>query len=54
MGNDKIRRKEIHLSDFTLERLAEKANVKKWSVKKYMEEVLTRAATDKRILQDKV
>lgn len=38
---DVIRRKEIHLPDSVLERLSMAANKKKWSLKKYMEEVLT-------------
>lgn len=48
----KPKRKEVHLSEFTIKRLAEKANVKKWSLKQYMEEVLVRAAKTKEILKD--
>jgi len=54
MGNEISQRKEVHLDRLTIERLAEKANVKKWCLKKYMEQVLTRAARDKRILKDEI
>jgi len=37
---DIIRRKEVHLPDSVIERLAALATKKKWSLKKYMEEVL--------------
>lgn len=41
MKKDIIRRKEVHLPDSVLEVLALGANKKKWSLKKYMEQVLT-------------
>lgn len=41
MKKDIIRRKEVQLPDSVLDRLALAANRKKWSLKKYMEQVLT-------------
>ena len=41
MKKDIIRRKEVHLPHSVLERLAIAASKKKWSLKRYMQEVLT-------------
>lgn len=52
MKKDIIRRKEVHLPDSVLERLAALASKKKWSLKRYMEVVLTeKAAAKKTVLQ---
>lgn len=40
-AKDVIRRKEVHLPDSVLERLALLASKKKWSLKRFMEQVLT-------------
>jgi hypothetical protein len=52
MKKDIIRRKEVHLPDSVLDTLALGANKKKWSLKKYMEQILIdKAKPKKTILQ---
>jgi hypothetical protein len=47
---DTIRRKEVHLPDSVLEILSLGANKKKWSLKKYMEQILTDKAKIRKTL----